>query len=53
MNSEQCMNSKIKILEGYSCAKRPSLAILTFHTFACKLAGKKILANVPGKLKHD
>ena len=28
--------------EGCSCASKPSVAFLTFHTFACKLAGKII-----------
>ena len=57
MNYEQCMNSKVKIkdtkqkiaftkFEGRSCARKSSVAFLTFHMFPCKLAGKKLETNV-------
>ena len=51
MNSEQYNNSKVKIL-GKSCARKPSVVFLTFHTFACKLAGKNYW-QMYGKLKCD
>ena len=44
------MNSKVKKLgksvftkfEGFSSARKHSVAFLTFHTFACKLVGNII-----------
>ena len=61
MNSEQHMNGKVKILgkrvyppklEGCSCARKPSVEFLTFHTFVRKLAGKNY-RQMYGKLKRD
>ena len=49
MDSEQYMNSKVNILgkrvhspnlRDVAVLKKPSVAYLTFHTFARKLAGK-------------
>ena len=51
MNSEQYIKKQSKNtrqkseftkFEEFSCARKPSVAFLTFHAFACKLAGKII-----------
>ena len=59
MNSEQYTKSKVKIFgkkiiftkfEGFGYARKRSVPFLTYHAFACKLAGKNY-GQMYGKLK--